>query len=142
MLLNVVVWVSLEVHANTRWLLYHLIMPYGTSPMVVVVGTWVTMLLHLAAVHVAACTPSLLGLGVAADVQRLALGTLPAEITTAERLMVRAVQLLSNICVVFQVSSSAAQQWRASPLKPPRHLEDRTKGSHPAFDTVAIRARA
>ncbi|TPP42227.1 hypothetical protein CGC20_28845 [Leishmania donovani] len=100
-----------------------------------------TMLLNLVAVHVAACAPNLHILGVAADVQRLALGTLLAESTAAERLMVHAVQLLSDTSVFFKESLTAAQQGRANPLKPPRHLEGHTKGNHPACDAVATGAR-
>ncbi|CAG9583739.1 hypothetical_protein [Leishmania major strain Friedlin] len=85
-----------------------------------------TVLLKLVAVHVAACAPNLLGLGVAAGVQRPALGTLLAESTAAERLMVHTVQLLSDISRFFKESSTAAEQGRgesaetsSSPRRPP-----------------------
>lgn len=92
---------SLEVSTEACGLLYRLVVPFYTSE--AVVGVWMAMLCNLVAVHDAATVPTLLGLGLVADVQRLALATSPTESATSERLVLHAVQLLSNVSVfVFQ----------------------------------------
>ncbi|KAK7199928.1 hypothetical protein NESM_000041000 [Novymonas esmeraldas] len=96
-LANVVTWPSLSVDADTCTALYQLVMLHYTSS--AIVGAWVAMLCNLVAAHPAASVPTLLQLGVVADVQRLALATSPADSAAAERTVQHALQLLSNIAV-------------------------------------------
>ena len=98
---NVVSWHTLTIDAESCKLLYQLIAPFYTSS--AMVNAWVTMLCNLTAVHGAVAVPTLLRLGVVADVERLSLAVPPSESATTERLVVRAVQLLSNVAMfVFQ----------------------------------------
>jgi hypothetical protein len=94
---NVVGWPELKIDSETCAFLYQLITPFYSS--YAMVAAWVTMLCNLTAVHGAASVPTLLRLGVVADVERLSLAVPPSESPTTERLVVHSVQLLSNIAM-------------------------------------------
>ncbi|KPI88574.1 hypothetical protein ABL78_2307 [Leptomonas seymouri] len=94
---NVMRWPALRIDSDTCAFLYQLILPFYTSHLMV--DAWVTLLCNLTAAHGAATVPTLLRLGVVADVERLCLAVPPSESATTERLVTHSVQLLSNIAM-------------------------------------------